>query len=212
MDAGAFGSRLGLDDAYRFARGEEVVSTNGTPARLSRPLDFLVIADHSDNMGFFPDLLAVSSISSRDPKGRDWYERIKAGEGVSVAVELIGLFSHGQVPRGADLRARTPPPTRAPGPRQSTPRSASTTPVTSRRSSATSGPRLVTGNNLHRVVIYRDGASKAGQMVPFTTLPPWGSTNPRDLWNWLQSTRQGRAETSWRSPTTATSPTASCFR
>ena len=42
MDAGAFGNRLGLDAAYRFARGEQVESTNGGPARLSRPLDFLV--------------------------------------------------------------------------------------------------------------------------------------------------------------------------
>ena len=57
MDAGAFGNRLGLDDAYRFARGEQVNSTRGGPVRLSRPLDFLVVADHSDNMGFFPDLL-----------------------------------------------------------------------------------------------------------------------------------------------------------
>jgi hypothetical protein len=53
MDAGAFGNRLGISEAYRFARGEEVVSSNGTPVKLSRPLDWLVVADHSDNMGFF---------------------------------------------------------------------------------------------------------------------------------------------------------------
>ncbi|OWK23266.1 hypothetical protein AJ87_35680 [Rhizobium yanglingense] len=58
MDAGAFGARLGPRDAYRFARGEEVTSSTGQPAKLSRPLDFLVVADHSDNMGFFPDLFA----------------------------------------------------------------------------------------------------------------------------------------------------------
>ena len=45
-------------DAYRFAKGEEVTASSGQPAKLSRPLDFLVVADHSDNMGFFPDLLA----------------------------------------------------------------------------------------------------------------------------------------------------------
>jgi hypothetical protein len=53
MDAGAFGNRLGLDAAYQFARGEEVTSSTGLKVKLSRPLDFLVIADHSDNMGFF---------------------------------------------------------------------------------------------------------------------------------------------------------------
>ena len=54
MDAGAFGARLGPKDAYRFARGEQVISSTGQPAKLSRPLDFLVVTDHSDNMGLFP--------------------------------------------------------------------------------------------------------------------------------------------------------------
>ena len=56
MDAGAFGARLMPDDAYRFARGEELTSSTGLPVKLARPLDFLVVADHSDNMGFFPRL------------------------------------------------------------------------------------------------------------------------------------------------------------
>src|SRR5437667_10995157 len=51
MDAGAFGARLGPKDAYRFAKGEEVISSSGQPAKLSRPLDFMVVADHSDGMG-----------------------------------------------------------------------------------------------------------------------------------------------------------------
>ena len=54
MDAGAFGNRLGLDEAYRFARGEEVTTSTGLKAKLSRPLDFLVVADHSDNKRFVP--------------------------------------------------------------------------------------------------------------------------------------------------------------
>src|SRR6476660_3740529 len=58
MDAGAFGARLTPKDAYRFARGEEVVASSGQRAKLSRPLDFLAVADHSDGMGFFPLLLA----------------------------------------------------------------------------------------------------------------------------------------------------------
>ena len=58
MDAGAFGARLGPEDAYRFARGEELTSSTGLKVKLDRPLDFLVVADHSDNMGFFPRLYA----------------------------------------------------------------------------------------------------------------------------------------------------------
>ena len=52
MDAGAFGARLGPKNAYRFAKGEEVVASSRQRAKLSRPLDFLVVADHSDGMGF----------------------------------------------------------------------------------------------------------------------------------------------------------------
>ena len=41
------------------------------------------------------------------------------------------------------------------------------------------------GNNMHRVVMYRDGAEEALYNVPYTTYPPYGSPNPRDLWKWL---------------------------
>ena len=41
------------------------------------------------------------------------------------------------------------------------------------------------GNNLHRNVIWRDGGAKASLVEPFTTLPPLGSPNPRDLWKWM---------------------------
>ena len=87
MDAGAFGARLLPEDAYRFARGEELVTSTGMRARLSRPLDFLVVADHSDNMGFFPDLFAGKEHILSDPTGRNWYDRIKAGDEDSKGVE-----------------------------------------------------------------------------------------------------------------------------
>jgi hypothetical protein len=65
---------------------------------LSRPLDFLVIADHSDMMGFFPDLLAGAPHILSDPLGRDFYDRIQAGDGVSVALEIISMASQGDLP------------------------------------------------------------------------------------------------------------------
>ena len=51
LDAAAFGNTLGPEAAYRFARGEEVVSSSGQPVKLSRPLDFLVVADHAEGLG-----------------------------------------------------------------------------------------------------------------------------------------------------------------
>ena len=41
------------------------------------------------------------------------------------------------------------------------------------------------GNNLHRVVIFRDGGERASRVEPYTTLKPLGSDNPRDLWKWM---------------------------
>ena len=46
-----------MDEAYKFARGEEVTSSTGLKTKLARPLDFLVIADHSDGMGLFPAIV-----------------------------------------------------------------------------------------------------------------------------------------------------------
>src|SRR5215203_3539812 len=43
MDAGAFGARLGPKDAYRFAKGEEIMASSGQLTKLSRPLDFQVV-------------------------------------------------------------------------------------------------------------------------------------------------------------------------
>jgi len=98
MDAGSFGNRLGVREAYQFARGEELNSATGLPVKLSRPLDWLAVADHSDNMGFFPDLFAGAPHILADPKGKEWYDKVQAGQGVDVALELIGLFSQGKFP------------------------------------------------------------------------------------------------------------------
>ena len=99
MDAGAFGARLGPQDAYRFARGEQVTASSGQPVKLSRPLDFLVVADHSDNMGFFPDLFAGKPELLADPTGRQWYDLIQSGRGAEAALEIIGAFSQGTFPK-----------------------------------------------------------------------------------------------------------------
>jgi hypothetical protein len=184
MDAGAFGNRLGIEEAYRFARGEQVVSSTGMPVRLSRPLDFLVVADHSDNMGFFPDLYAGKEHVLGVPKGKEWYDRIQAGEGVGVALELIGLFSQGEFPDGLMYTPDSQPYKSA---WRETVEMAEKYNEPGRFTAfiGSEWTSLVTGNNMHRVVIHRDGADKALQVVPYTTVPPMGSTNPRDLWKWL---------------------------
>jgi hypothetical protein len=187
MDAGAFGNRLGVEEAYRFARGEEVTASSGQKAKLSRPLDFLVVADHSDNMGFFPDLFAEKPELLADPTGRKWSDMIKAGEGNAAALDIIDKFSRGTFPEKLMYY---------PG----TPAYAAAWKLTVDAAEKYNEPGKFTafigyewtsqvppGNNLHRVVIYRDGGDKAGQVEPFTTYPPAGSTTPEDLWKVLQA-------------------------
>ena len=70
LDAGVAGARLTPADAYRFARGEQVTASSGQAVKLTRPLDFLVVADHSDTMGFFPALSGGSPNMLADPTGR----------------------------------------------------------------------------------------------------------------------------------------------
>jgi hypothetical protein len=186
MDAGAFGARIGPRDAYRFARGEEVTASSGQPVKLSRPLDFLVVADHSDNMGFFPDLFAGKPELVSHPVGRRWYELIQAGKGGEAALEIIVAFSQGTFPKELFYS----PGTRAyKGAWQETIAAAEKYNEPG-RFTAFIGYEWTSntgGNNLHRNVIFRDNADKASQVEPFTVYPPFGSDNPRELWKWMEA-------------------------
>ncbi len=186
FDAGAFGVRLLPEDAYRFAKGEQVISSTGQPARLSRPLDFLVVSDHSDNMGLFPELQAGSPFVMASEKGRRWHQMITAGgqEAVTAAVELIGAFSQGAFPKelmsvpGTTIYKNT-----WDGIIDAA--EAANDPGTFTAFIGYEWTSLVKGNNLHRNVIYRDGGDRARLLEPFTMTPPLGSPNPRDLWKWM---------------------------
>ncbi len=188
MDAGAFGTRLGAEEAYRFARGEELTASNGMRVKLSRPLDFLVVADHSDNFGFFPKLFAGDPAFLADPTGKRWYGMIQEGgaEAVKVAMEVIDRFSK-----------NTFPPVMASLPRTANFRAAWEGNITVAETynapgvfSAFIGYEWTSntgGNNLHRVVIFRDGADQAGRVEPFTTIKPHGSDDPKELWKVLRA-------------------------
>jgi hypothetical protein len=188
MDAGAFGARLTPKDAYRFARGEEIASNSGQPVKLSRPLDFLVVADHSDGMGFFPQLMAGDPTLLATPQGRKWYDEIRGGKGADAALDIIMSFGRGEMPNGY------------PTPGTSAYRNAWQ--ETIKAAEAYNEPGRFTAfigyewtsntgaNNLHRNVIFRGSGTQASLVEPFTTLPPLGSDNPADLWKWMAATEQ----------------------
>jgi Protein of unknown function (DUF3604) len=186
MDAGAFGCRLSPADAYRFARGQEITASSGQRVRLSRPLDFLVVADHSDNMGFFPDLFAGKPAMLADPTGRRWYDLVQSGKGAEAAIEIIVAFSQGKFPPALRFSPGMP-----------AYRSAWRDTITAAddanepgRFTAFIGYEWTSntgGNNLHRNVLFRDDGKRASQVEPMTVYPPEGSDNPRDLWRWMQA-------------------------
>jgi len=185
MDAGAFGNSLGPDDAYRYARGEVVVASSGIKTKLIRPLDFMAVADHSDGMGLFPDLFAGTDLILADLQGKDWHERLQSGDGAAVAIEIIQMSAVGQFPK-ALIYSPDSKPYRDAWDRTIASAEKFNEPGKFTAFIGYEWTSLVAGNNMHRVVLYRDNADKGSQRVPYTSNPP-GSNNPRDLWKWMQS-------------------------
>ena len=188
VDAGLFGCRLGLEDAYRFARGEQVISSIGQPVKLSRPLDWLVIADHSDGMGLVNGLAAASPEVTRFEQGSRWSKGLRAGgqTAVETALDLITTFSQGKV--DPELLGMYSPGSKIYASVWDDVVEAAETYNDPGRFTTLIGfewTSLVTGNNLHRNVIFRDNGDRAGQVVPYTTQEPIGSTDPLELYKWM---------------------------
>ncbi|WP_425091679.1 DUF3604 domain-containing protein [Tropicimonas sp. S265A] len=190
LDAGLFGNTLPPDTAWRFAKGEQVVSSTGQPVRLARPLDWMVLTDHTDSMGFATDLQAGKPNILADPKGLEWYQGFNEGGDAAAraAFDLITNFSQGTLPE--ELFASYQPGSDA---------FAFTWEQIVMAAEAHNDPGNFTafigfewtsvpgGFNLHRNVMLRDGAIRALQMVPPTTEAPLGSTDPNFLYDWLET-------------------------
>ncbi len=186
LDAGLFGNILGHADAYKLARGEQITSSSGVDVKLSRPLDWLVIADHSDMMGIASDIQKGAPNIVAIPKGKEWYEGFKKGGKAAgeAAFDLIGNFSQMTLPKKmvSDY---------SPGAKvydelwYDITRTADKFKFTALIGYEwTSVPK---GFNLHRNVILRDGGERARQVIPLTTQPPIGTQDPLDLYKWLEN-------------------------
>ncbi len=184
FDAGMLGARLGPREAYRFARGEEVISNTGLRVRLSRPLDFLVVADHSDQLGLAPDLVNGKPELLADPLVRRWHDMMQQGKATDAFFELLKKFGEGNLPKVMNYV----PGTRAYRSAWHEIIKAAEEANEPGRFTALIGYEWTSntaGNNIHRNVIFRDGAEKAARAEPFTTEKPLGSDDPRELWKWM---------------------------
>ena len=175
-DAGLFGTRLSPDDAYRFAKGEEVVSSTGVRARIIRPLDFLMVADHAENLGLAPMIEESNPQLLKSEWGRKIHDLTKQGKPDAAYVMWGETQAAGKdaLPNPALMRSiwdRMMDFARAhnePG-----------------KFTAllgyewTSSPET---NNLHRVVVFRDDEESVEKVLPFSA---FDSTDPEDLWAWM---------------------------
>jgi hypothetical protein len=144
-----------------------------------------VVADHSDAFGAMNEIVKGNPTLMRDPKCRQWHDGLAQGGNTALmtTMEIIETFagiSGESVPEilmDRDLvrtiwerYLETAEKYNDPG-----------------RFTTVIGYEWTStekGNNLHRNVLYRDGAAEARRMLPFTTAE---SFNPEDLWKWMES-------------------------
>ena len=180
-DAGLVGNRLGPDDAFRFARGEQVRSSTGQLVRLERPYDWLVVSDHAEYLGLpqafqkrDPDILKTQS-------GKSWAEALKEGgeKGYDAFVQMTGEFADAKpsIPR----KALTPL-YRTIWHRTVEAAERNNKPGVFTAFTGFEWTQSIQGNNLHRIVVFRDGADRTKQILPFSE---FDSANPEDLWKYL---------------------------
>ncbi len=176
-DAGMINNTLGPEDAYRFARGETVSSSTGLKARLQRPLDFLVIADHAESLGLAPMIAESNERLLQTNIGKQLYDLVKAGKNL----QAYGLWSKTREASGDPIaglqdvvksfwerQTRFAEEYNAPG-----------------KFTALIGfewTSMPQGDNLHRVVIFRDSKAEADQQLPITL---YDTIDPEKLWLWM---------------------------
>lgn len=185
-DAFMNGNRLGPEDAYRFALGEEVIASTGVPAKLSRPLDFLVIADHAEGLGVMYEVYEGNPAFMEDETLQRWNKAMKAGgqDAADATNEVIVAQTAGTLP------------TPITDPKIAGPVMQSVWKKNTELAEKYNDPGRFTamigyewssvpgGNNMHRNVLFRGNKSMADQMMPFTA---WRSEDPEKLWDWMES-------------------------
>ena len=178
-DAGLLGTSLTAADVYRAARGETVMSNTGQPFRLVRPLDFLVLTDHAEAMGLAPLIRESSPVLLSSKRGREVWEAFNGGR-ESAMKAFAGLL--------ADVSAGNDP-------FSDIDMSGSIWPEFVELADTYNQPGVFTamtgfewtsqpnGNNLHRIVVFADGADKTSRVRPFSM---FDSQDPAKLWDYME--------------------------
>jgi hypothetical protein len=178
VDSGLIGNRLGPDVSFRLARGEEVTTNSGQRAKLVRPLDFLVISDHAEYLGIADLLNDGNPALLATEVGQEWYKAMQVGGKAAwdTAVDITAEFSSGE-PRFRDTEVE-----RSVWHRVVDIASEYNQPGTFTTFNGYEYSSTVNGDNLHRVVIFRDGPERVKQVIPFGA---FDSQDPEGLWDYM---------------------------
>ena len=178
FDSGMFGITTTPDDLFRVATGGEVVLDNGQRFKQERPLDWVSVTDHAEYMGISDQIRAGDPALLANPQGRRWYEmsRESTQKGVEAAIEaVISMQTGTPVFDASKITATVWEHATAAAERWNQPGVFTTL----HGFEWTSAPG---GKNLHRTVVFRDGADRVNQVVPFST---FDSQDPADLWKYM---------------------------
>ncbi len=190
IDAFGFGNRLDAEAALRFARGEEVTATKGAKAKLSRPLDFLVIADHSDAMGATKAIMEAPRIALLTNKFLlRWHDMMNESDdgALQVTSELIDGAAKGTLPTSLTDPAETKERTADLWEKHGETVDEYNEPGKFTAFMGFEYTSMPDGDNLHRVVMFRDSPKKMGDTVPFGA---FAAQDPEQLWAYMAAYEQ----------------------
>ena len=177
-DAGMGGATLGPDEAYRISRGEEVTSYLGWRVKLIRPLDFLVLADHAENLGLADFIRRSDPILLANETGKRWHDMVKAGNGYDAFIEWL---------RSPDDRINEPRMMESVWAKVVENADKYYQPGVFTTFHGFEWSSMPEGNNLHRVVIFRDGGDRTRRILPYSQ---YNSVDPEDLWTYMAGYEQ----------------------
>ncbi|MEP5567928.1 MAG: DUF3604 domain-containing protein [Halioglobus sp.] len=170
-DSGMAGGTLGPDEAYKVSRGEEVTSFSGFNVKLIRPLDFIVVADHAENLGLADYIRRSDPVILANKTGKKWHDWVKSGKGYDAFIEWLRSDKKDLINEPKMMQAAW----------QQVVKNADDyyQPGVFTTFHGYEWTSMPDGNNLHRVVIFRDGGDKTSQIVP---LSMYDTVDPEDLW------------------------------
>ena len=176
-DAGMVGNIRGPEDAYKLARGGVIASSFGLKVKLSRPLDFLVITDHAENLGLAPAIAESNAGLLKNPWGKDIHDKVKAGD-------LTGAFDMWikQV-NASDDKLKGSGMERSYWHRETAAAEKYNEPGLFTALIGFEWTSMPDGNNLHRNIIFRDNKDKADKITPISS---YDTVDPEKLWDWME--------------------------